>query len=175
MEHIVNLQVFRMVLCGVPRSGKTTFWKRLAIKDFKPSKSSPSTAAAESCIISAHERKTHAKHKAHIHTEMLFDLHLYSEDKDLDHDHDREALSIYKLILEKHKKTPKTEDKPQKPQSKLQASKTKEQVEETHSVYIERDNPKATKHFHSAAIHLESDDTQTPYLTQDQIQAALLA
>jgi hypothetical protein len=90
--HIVNLQVFRMVLCGVPRSGKTTFWKRIAIQDFKPSPESASTGAAESHIISAIER-------AHVHAEMLFDLHLYSKDSDLD----SEALTIYKLILERHR------------------------------------------------------------------------
>ena len=125
-EHIVNLQVFRMVLCGVPRSGKTTFWKRIAIKDFKPSPESASTGVAESHFFSvagrekqeshvhterekqesdqAHvhtEREKQESDRAHMHTEMLFDLHLYSKDSDLN----SEALAIYKLILERHTKT----------------------------------------------------------------------
>ena len=62
-----------MVLCGAPRSGKTTFWKRLALKGFKPSELSPSTGVAESYILSAH-----------ISAKMLFDLQLYSEDTDLE-------------------------------------------------------------------------------------------
>ena len=83
----VSLQAFKMILSGVPRSGKTTFWKRLAIKDFVPSETSTSTGAAESHFLSAH-----------MSTEMLLDLHLYSETdtKDLT----TEALTIYKRILE---------------------------------------------------------------------------
>ena len=83
----VRLQVFKMILSGVPRSGKTTFWKRLAMKDFKPSETSTSTGVAESHFLSAH-----------MSTEMLLDLHLYSETdtKDLT----TEALTIYKRILE---------------------------------------------------------------------------
>ena len=83
----IRLQVFKMILSGVPRSGKTTFWKRIAIKDFVPSKTSTSTGAAESHFLSAH-----------MSTEMLLDLHLYSETdtKDLT----TEALTIYKHILE---------------------------------------------------------------------------
>ena len=83
----VRLQVFKMILSGVPRSGKTTFWKRLAMKDFKPSETSTSTGVAESHLLSAH-----------MNTEMLLDLHLYSETdtKDLT----TEALTIYKRILE---------------------------------------------------------------------------
>jgi hypothetical protein len=99
-EHIVKLQVFRMVLCGVPRSGKTTFWKRIAIQDFMPSRESESTPAAESHIISAVGREK--QEKAHVHAEMLFDLHLYNKDSDLD----SEALTIYKLILERHEPEP---------------------------------------------------------------------
>ena len=64
----VRLQAFKMILSGVPRSGKTTFWKRLAQKDFKPSETSRSTGVAESHFLSAH-----------MNTEMLLDLHLYSE------------------------------------------------------------------------------------------------
>ena len=83
----VSLQAFKMILSGVPRSGKTTFWKRLAIKDFVPSDTSTSTGAAESHFLSAH-----------MSTEMLLDLHLYSETdtKDLA----TEALTIYKRIVE---------------------------------------------------------------------------
>ena len=86
-EKAISLQAFKMILSGVPRSGKTTFWKRLAIKDFVPSEVSTSTGAAESHFISAH-----------MNTEILLDLHLYSETdtKDLT----TEALTIYKRILE---------------------------------------------------------------------------
>ena len=83
----VSLQAFKMILSGVPRSGKTTFWKRLAIKDFVPSKTSTSTGAAESHFLSAH-----------MSTEMLLDLHLYSETDT--EDLTTEALTIYKRILE---------------------------------------------------------------------------
>ena len=83
----VSLQAFKMILSGVPRSGKTTFWKRLAIKDFVPSKTSTSTGAAESHFLSAH-----------MNTEMLLDLHLYSETDT--EDLTTEALTIYKRILE---------------------------------------------------------------------------
>ena len=82
----VRLQVFKMILSGVPRSGKTTFWKRLAMKDFKPSKTSTSTGVAESHFLSAH-----------MSTEMLFDLHLYSETDTSDLT--TEALTIYKHII----------------------------------------------------------------------------
>ena len=82
----VRLQAFKMILSGVPRSGKTTFWKRLAQKDFKPSETSTSTGVAESHFLSAH-----------INTEMLLDLHLYSETDTSDLT--TEALTIYKHIL----------------------------------------------------------------------------
>ena len=83
----VRLQVFKMILSGVPRSGKTTFWKRLAMKDFQPSATSTSTGVAESHFLSAH-----------MSSEMLLDLHLYSETdtKDLT----TEALTMYKHIIE---------------------------------------------------------------------------
>ena len=102
-EHKVELQVFRLVLCGVPRSGKTTFWKRLAIKDFEPRKESTSTGAAESHYLSAID-----KEGSHVDTNMLFDLQLYDEDSSPD----CEALTIYKQILETNKhQPPKNEDK----------------------------------------------------------------
>ena len=82
----VRLQVFKMILSGVPRSGKTTFWKRLAMKDFQPSETSTSTGVAESHFLSAH-----------MSTEMLFDLHLYSETDTSDLT--TEALTIYKHII----------------------------------------------------------------------------
>ena len=118
-KHTIRLQVFRLVLCGVPRSGKTTFWKRIAIEDFKPSKVSTSTGAAETHYLSVQEKKDDPLQESselspsagiaesvqgknsqepNVHTEMLFDLHLYSEDKESDLD--REALTIYKRILE---------------------------------------------------------------------------
>ena len=83
----VRLQVFKMILSGVPRSGKSTFWKRLAMKDFQPSKTSTSTGVAESHFLSAH-----------MSSEMLLDLHLYSETDT--EDLTTEALTIYKHILE---------------------------------------------------------------------------
>ena len=82
----VRLQVFKMILSGVPRSGKTTFWKRIATKDFQPSETSTSTGVAESHFLSAH-----------MSTEMLLDLHLYSETDTSDLT--TEALTIYKHIL----------------------------------------------------------------------------
>ena len=137
-ERIVNLQVFRMVLCGVPRSGKTTFWKRIAMKDFKPSPESVSTGAAESHTFSAVEREKQESDRAHVRTEILFDLHLYSKDSDLH----SEALTVYKLILERHrpKSEPETnvaksqddseshesQDEPQISKSGMQTSETQE-------------------------------------------------
>ena len=48
-----------MVLCGAPQSGKTTFWRRLADKNFKiePNAKSPSTVAVDSHYISVEEKK----------------------------------------------------------------------------------------------------------------------
>ncbi|MCG8622745.1 MAG: hypothetical protein MJE68_12215, partial [Proteobacteria bacterium] len=90
-QHQISLQVFRMLLCGVPRTGKTTFWKRLAkVKGFQPSEISPSTAAYESHTIAANERTS-----PHLDSAMLFDLHLYEDTTDLK----KEALTIYKHIL----------------------------------------------------------------------------
>ena len=89
-----------MVLCGIPRAGKTTFWKRLAIEGFKPNEKSPSTGGAESYLISAIEKKKQeSDDRAYLHTEMLFDFRLHHGDKDPN----REALTIYKLIIESHK------------------------------------------------------------------------
>ena len=57
-EHKVSLQVFRMILCGIARVGKTTFWKRLTkLEGFRTSDISPSTSAFESQMLSANERK----------------------------------------------------------------------------------------------------------------------
>lgn len=102
-----------MILCGVPRSGKTTFWKRFAkLKDFQPSENSPSTAAFESHIISANEKKStnvNTKNELeaneieydeetllpHLEARMLFDLRLYDDTSDLK----KEALTIYRHIL----------------------------------------------------------------------------
>ena len=128
-----------MVLCGVPRSGKTTFWRRIAIKDYNPSQKSPSTGAAESHYISAvgrEKQKSGQKSRAHVHAEMLFDLHLYNKDGDLD----SEALTIYKLILERYRPKPESQtsipiyqDKSEthKPQDELQTSKHEIQASET--------------------------------------------
>ena len=92
----VRLQVFKMILSGVPRSGKTTFWKRLAMKDFQPSETSTSTGVAESHFLSAH-----------MSTEMLFDLHLYSETDTSDLT--TEALTIYKHIILLNKEAASTQ------------------------------------------------------------------
>ena len=90
----------------MPRSGKTTFWKRLAIKDFEPGKESTSTGAAESHYLSAVEKKS--QEGSRVDTNLLFDLQLYSEDSSPD----CEALTIYKQILETNKHQPsKNEDK----------------------------------------------------------------
>ena len=146
-EQYIRLQVFKMILNGVPRSGKTTFWKRLAIKDFHPSDISPSTGGAEFHFISALESKESAhlneesshkseesahnseesahkseesshkseefSHKSeesthkseestHMRTEILFDLHLYSETDSSDLDN--EAFFINKHTLLEHDK-----------------------------------------------------------------------
>jgi hypothetical protein len=127
--HKVNLQVFRMVLCGVSRSGKTTFWKRIAIKDFKPSPESASTRAAESHIISAVAREKHER--AHVHAEVLFDLHLHSTS-----DLDSEALTIYKLILERHRPRPRSE---------VKINITKSQDEKYNEIHELQDEPQASK------------------------------
>ena len=82
----VRLQAFKMILSGVPRSGKSTFWKQLAQKDFQPSETSTSTGVAELHFLSAH-----------MNTEMLLDLHLCS-DTDTS-DLTTETLTIYRHIL----------------------------------------------------------------------------
>ena len=120
-EHKVSLQVFRMILCGIPRAGKTTFWKRLTkLKGFQISQNSPSTSAFESHIISANEkkdlnvnkqtelaRKSNSESKQesreasnvtpHLESAMLFDFHVYDNSDALDLKN--EALTIYKHIL----------------------------------------------------------------------------
>ena len=116
-RHKISMQVFRMIVCGVARAGKTTFWKRLAkLKGFRPNERSPSTPAFESHIISANTKKESDVNResyrelqlksqenvrddkstsAHLQSAMLFDLHLYEEDSDLKN----EALTIYKRII----------------------------------------------------------------------------
>ena len=113
-EHKVSLQVFRMILCGIARAGKTTFWKRLTkLKGFHISQNSPSTSAFESHIISANEKKDLnvneqtelAKQESreasnvtpHLESAMLFDFHVYDNSDALDLKN--EALTIYKHIL----------------------------------------------------------------------------
>ena len=91
-----------MILCGIPRTGKTTFWKRLAkVKGFQPSEISPSTSALECHMISANKKKDATS--PHLESAMLFDLHLYEDTSDLK----KEALTIYKHILAT--KQPKSE------------------------------------------------------------------
>lgn len=101
----VRLQVFKMILSGVARSGKSTFWKRLAIKDFQPNKTSASTGAAESHFLSALEN-TKSNLGAHVCTEILFDLHLYGETGTSDLDN--ETLCLYKHILKSHTSSKKS-------------------------------------------------------------------
>ena len=104
-QYQISMQVFRMILCGVPRTGKTTFWKRLAkVKGFQPSEKSPSTAAYESHTIAANEKKECTS--PHLDSAMLFDLHLYEDTTDLK----KEALTIYKHILITHNAIVLTED-----------------------------------------------------------------
>ena len=91
-----------MILCGIPRTGKTTFWKRLAkVKGFQPNEISPSTSALECHMISANKKKDVTS--PHLESAMLFDLHLYEDTSDLK----KEALTIYKHILAT--KQPKSE------------------------------------------------------------------
>ena len=175
-EHIVKLQVFRMVLCGVPRSGKTTFWKRIAMNDFKPSLESASTGTAESHIISAVGREKQESDRSHVHTEMLFDLHLYSKDSDLD----SEALTIYKCILEKHRASPehqpethitKSQDEKYKETDKLQeASKNKIPPSE------KQKNLKSNEGLKSATenVNKQSDDTRKDISAQNKVPMAAL-
>ena len=137
-EHnIIKLQVFRMVLCGIPRAGKTTFWKRLAKKDFEPSEVSPSTGAAEShyCNMSAVDR-------AHMHTEVLFDWQLSNEDED----HNHEALTIYKHIIESHKHP--------EPQAETQVESHDKSHDETHY-----DKSYDESQPHEAGMHGTYDET----------------
>ena len=111
-QHQISLQVFRMIMCGVPRTGKTTFWKRLAkVKGFQPSENSPSTAAFEAHTISANEKKDVLEHTSpHLDAAMLFDLHLYEDTSDLR----KEALTIYKHILMTNETKPLSEGPPQR-------------------------------------------------------------
>ena len=171
-EHIVKLQVFRMVLCGVPRSGKTTFWKRIAIKDFEPSPESASTCAADSHIISAVGREEQESDRAHVHTEMLFDLHLYSKDSDLD----SEALTIYKLILEKHRPERQPETHIAKSQDE-NYNETHELQEKENKALETQKNSKANKSLKSATYseNTQSDDTQKDILTQNKIPTPALS
>ena len=104
-QHQISMQVFRMILCGIPRTGKTTFWKRLAkVKGFQPSENSPSTSAFESHMISANEKKDAMT--PHLESAMLFDLHLYEDSEDLR----KEALTIYKHIIMTKKPKSATKD-----------------------------------------------------------------
>ena len=111
-QHQIDLQVFRMLMCGVPRTGKTTFWKRLAkVEGFQPSENSPSTAAFEAHTISANEKKHVIKRTSpHLDAAMLFDLHLYEDTSDLR----KEALTIYKHILMTNETKPLSEGPPQR-------------------------------------------------------------
>ena len=104
------MQVFRMILCGVPRTGKTTFWKRLAkVKGFKLSENSPSTSAFESHTISANQKEDDKSMSPHLESAILFDLHLYEDSSDLR----KEALTIYKHILMTKKPKSVTKDSAQ--------------------------------------------------------------
>ena len=89
----VDLQLFRMCLFGVPRSGKTTFWNRLVNDDFDTDKLSQSTPLAEQ----------HHIHVSQVSMDMvmLYNWHLCSDDgsSKSKNEIDKEALVIYNRIL----------------------------------------------------------------------------
>jgi hypothetical protein len=152
--HIVNLQVFRMVLCGVPRSGKTTFWKRIAMKNFEPSPESASTGAAESHCISAvgkEKQRSGQKSRDHVHAQILFDLHLYSKDSDLD----SEALTIYKLILERHR--PKLQ-----PKTHIAMSQDERHEQQTEACYAMSQDERREKQTEAHDIVIFQDESNIP-------------
>ena len=118
-KYEVDLQVFKMILCGVPRSGKTTFWKRFVqLRGFVPDKISPSTTAYESHYMYANEKKSanvnmqteSETHKSeydkskspHLEAKVLLDLHLYDDDV---FDLTNEALAIYMNIIKTNEST----------------------------------------------------------------------
>ena len=168
----VRLQVFRMVLCGVPRSGKTTFWKRLAMKDFEPSKESVSTGAAESHLISAQEKESkevESDQEPHINAEMLFNLQLLSEDTE---DLNCEALTIYKHILEAQKLQaemykPHAAHKPQDFEAQTYASGI--------NLVINTSNIKDTNSLPAATKSEKDRSANNRSLSQSEVPAALPA
>ena len=115
-----------MILCGIPRTGKTTFWKRLAkVKGFRTSDISPSTSAFEAHTISANQKKDAIECSLpHLESAMLFDLHLYEDSEDLR----KEALTIYKHIVMTNVAEPVTKDssptKPTFPETHLAVAKS---------------------------------------------------
>ena len=144
-----------MVLCGIARAGKTTFWMRLTNKDFKPSEVSPSTGAAESHYISAVKtkpKKQESDHRPHMQAEMLFDWQLISEDEDCN----REALTIYKHIIESQN-PPETLDETQiesqdKPHHELQPPSEAEMHETNYKTHESQP--------HEEEMHENHDETK---------------
>ena len=155
----VQLQAFKMILSGVPRSGKTTFWKRLAQKDFKPSETSRSTGAAESHFLSAH-----------MNTEMLLDLHLYSETDTSDLT--TEALTIYKHIILFHKEASSTQTESTQSKSLVpleSASTLTDEINE--SITTKNLSSSNTKDNHQSP-HNPDEISSVQYETQDTCQSS---
>ena len=151
-QHQIDMQVFRMILCGIPRTGKTTFWKRLAkVKGFQPSENSPSTAAFEAHTISANEKKDIDKSASpHLESAMLFDLHLYEDTTDLRN----EALTIYKHILMTNESKSVTHDS-----SQMETISEPHSVEITSAEGVASVSEKALLPLPHAAVEKQSSDT----------------
>lgn len=94
----VDLEVLKMILCGVPRSGKSTFWNRLVNDNFDTEKISESTGVAEHHYI-----------HVSVKSATLFDWHLCHDD---DAELEKEALTIYKHILENYNPSKNTSSIP---------------------------------------------------------------
>ena len=155
----VRLQAFKMILSGVPRSGKTTFWKRLAQKDFKPSETSRSTGVAESHFLSAH-----------MNTEMLLDLHLYSETDTSDLT--TEALTIYKhiILFNKEASSMQTESTQSKSLVPLESASTlTDEINE--SITTKNLSSSNTKDNHQS-LHNPDESSSVKYETQDTCQSS---
>ena len=155
----VRLQAFKMILSGVPRSGKTTFWKRLAQKDFKPSETSRSTGVAESHFLSAH-----------MNTEMLLDLHLYSETDTSDLT--TEALTIYKHIILFNKEASSTQTESTQSKSLVPLESTSTLTDEINeSITTKNLSSSNTKDNHQSP-HNPDESSSVQYETQDTCQSS---
>ena len=123
----VKLQPLKIIFCGVPRSGKSTFWRRLVKDDFDTEKLSQSTCAAEYHYI-----------YVSVKSAMLYNWRLCSEDDSSSSmDLDKEALMIYKRILDAHESMPSQEAV--QPSSVAQVSVSKQRTLTGHSEIV-KDN-----------------------------------